>query len=217
MESNYISMRTMETRPRADSGRDWARSVAGIFCRRILQVWGRLGGRDRLGGKDSLGEGWVPSPRECGMPARPSGPFPQKLEWRWFTGCVCVGEPGDPKWSQDFTESLFLPSPCDRSPLPPSGSSCAERASLYGTFLPSPPHGAEWDPRVGTQWPLTPHHGSAPVSCLVPLPAGLSLSAPCPAFCSVLPGVHLPFLVVTLLTHGTRLPHPAALTQPKLP
>lgn len=48
------------------------------------------------------------SPRKWAMPAQPSGPFTQKLEWRWFTG--------DPKWSRDFTESLFLPSPCGRSP-----------------------------------------------------------------------------------------------------
>lgn len=63
---------------------------------------------------------------------------------------------------------------------------------MHSTFLPL--HSTRG--RVGTtgkQWPLTPSQGlktlcqpQSPILC--PWPAVLSLSVPCPAFCSVLPG-----------------------------
>lgn len=117
---------------------------------------------------------------ETRTPAQPSGPFTQTLEWRWFTG-----EPGDPKWSRDFTESSSFLLPVTGAPT--RGSSCAGGASMHSTFLPL--HSTRG--RAGTrgkQWPLTPSQWNGP-SVLSCAPGQLaSCSVSCPAFCSVLPG-----------------------------
>lgn len=86
---------------------------------------------------------------------------------------------------------------------------------MHSIFLPLPAAWGRVGP-TGAQWPLTPH--SDRPQCPVLCPCQLASRSLFPALPSTLsfPAVRLPFLAVTLLTHGTRLPLPAVLTQPEL-
>lgn len=211
-DSHYISMRTRETCPREDSGRDWDL----VSCRNFLQEniaslgetkrgqWSRREVRSRRGlgaeSQEVLG----------GRPGCLLSLLDASLK-HWNGGGLrgSQGTLSGAGTSLNPLSSFSLWQEPPHVAVPVLGE-----LPCTAPFFPSLHTGPRRDHGQTVAPDPSQWVGPSVLSCaLASWP--LALSPALPSALSFL-AVSLPFLVVTLLTHGTCLPHPAVLTQPKL-